>query len=204
MNFTPSSSGGFQRKGERIDLDQLYERRTKDELKKFETYNKILDRIHKRIKTISRKKNADQYIFYNIPEFIFGVPRYDLTDCVHFVASQLQENGFVINITYPNLLFISWQHYIPEYARNAYKQQTGLQIDGFGNIVSSGTNKPVTQANNPTKKNTVSFKDTLRENMGLPTAKRVTTTAKREYKDVNTYRSSGIYDAELLKGIIKK
>ena len=45
------------------------------------------------------------------------------------------ENGFLVKYTYPNLLFISWRHYIPSYKRIEIKKRYGFKIDGFGNLV---------------------------------------------------------------------
>ena len=45
---------------------------------------------------------------------------------------KLTTNGFVIKYTHPNLLFISWKHWIPSYVRTEFKKKTGKNIDGFG------------------------------------------------------------------------
>ena len=39
-----------------------------------------------------------------------------------------------IRYTHPNLLFISWQHWVPDYVRAEIKKKTGMNIDGYGNI----------------------------------------------------------------------
>ena len=42
--------------------------------------------------------------------------------------------------THPNLIFISWGHYIPTYVRNEFKKKTGIAIDEHGNRKEDTTN----------------------------------------------------------------
>ena len=39
-------------------------------------------------------------------------------------TNKLKENGFNIRYTHPNLLFISWKHWIPQYVRTEIKKKT--------------------------------------------------------------------------------
>ena len=53
-----------------------------------------------------------------------------------YVIEKLRENGFIIRYTHPNLLFISWKHWVPSYVRNEdFKKKTGQQVDEYGNLV---------------------------------------------------------------------
>ena len=96
----------------KINLEDLYEKEDKIQLEREKVYNKILSRIHKKIKHTSRSKINEKYCFFLIPEFLMGVPKYDTALCTAFVIEKLKENGFHIKYTHPNLLFISWNHYI--------------------------------------------------------------------------------------------
>ena len=73
-------------------------------------------------------------------EFLVGTPRYDSAACIAYIMDKLLENGFIIKYTHPNLLFISWQHYIPKYKRLDFKKKYGYAIDGFGNYVEDKKN----------------------------------------------------------------
>ena len=109
---------------EKLNLDEVYERTRETCQTKIKTYQKILARIHTRIKAISRQRNNNKFCMFVIPEFILGIPRYDIAECTNYVIEKLTENGFQIKYTYPNLLFISWQHYIPKYQRSEIKKKT--------------------------------------------------------------------------------
>ena len=126
---------------EKISLDELYDRKQEVAQTRINTYKTILSRAHTRIKTTARQKYDEQFCFFVVPEFIIGLPRYDVQTCVSYVTQKLEENGFHIKYTHPNLLFISWKHYIPAYEREAIKTKTGISVDGFGKKVTEETKK---------------------------------------------------------------
>ena len=53
-----------------INLDDLYERKKQYDLNTLSIYNKLLNRIHNRIKTVSRQQINEQYCWYIVPEII--------------------------------------------------------------------------------------------------------------------------------------
>ena len=81
---------------EKINIDDLYERKRQYDLNKLELYNKILNRIHVRIKTTSRQKIDEQFCWFVVPEVIIGVPKYDQGSCIAYLIDKLRENGFNI------------------------------------------------------------------------------------------------------------
>ena len=119
----------------KLNLDDLFEYKKEQDLNTAKTYNTILERVHVNIKRTSRQKNDNQCCWYVIPEFILGVPRYDVRSCIAFIIHELQDNGFKVHYTHPNLIFISWTHWVPDYVRVEYKKQTGVVIDGYGKEV---------------------------------------------------------------------
>jgi len=149
---------------DKINLDQLYDRRREIDILRLQIYQRILQRIHKKIKLTSRLKYNEPYIFYIVPEFVIGVPRYDVKHCTLYVMEKLEQNGFIIKYTHPNMLFISWQHYIPSYQRDIIKNKYGIKIDGFGKKLPES--KPKIIKDKP---------------MNM-------------YKDISSYQSKGIYD----------
>lgn len=121
---------------DKIDIDDLFESQREKNLLTLNVYNKILNKIHLKIKTASRQRICDKIIWYIIPQAIIGVPHYNQTECIAYVMHKLDKNGFVVRYTHPSLLFISWNNYVPSYVRSEIKKKTGNQIDEFGNIVS--------------------------------------------------------------------
>ena len=117
---------------EKINLDELYEKKQEQDKNKLFTYNKILTRIHEKIKLTSRQKCNQQFCWFVVPEIILGVANYDHAGCIAYLVDKLQENNFMVRYTHPNLLLISWIHYVPNYVRTEFKKKTGTAIDEYG------------------------------------------------------------------------
>lgn len=131
----------------KINIDELYEKRQKRDLKQISIFNKILNRIHKRIQhTAKNKNNSDNFVWFNVPEYLVGEPIYDKGECTGYLVSQLEHNGFHVQYVHPNTLFVSWHNWVPSYVRNEIKKKMGVIIDEKGNIVESdGEPKPTQQ-----------------------------------------------------------
>ena len=139
---------------ETINMDELYERKKESDILKLSTYKKILSRIHNRIKVTARQSKNIEYCWFTVPEMIFGAPKYDQGSCIAYVMTNLQENGFTVTYIHPNLLFISWNHWVPDYVRNEIKNKTGVAVDGYGNVIPKKENKKEIEENKKKKINT--------------------------------------------------
>jgi hypothetical protein len=132
VKFTRFDDEDVQQLG--VDLDELYEKqRIRDELKT-ETFQKILKRIYLKIKHVAKVAGIT-HLFYQIPEYLVGNPRYDYNECVQYIQNKLDDNQFKTKFIKPNIMFITWSHYIPQHQRTLYKMKTGISIDGFGNVI---------------------------------------------------------------------
>ena len=90
-----------------LNIDDLYQIKNDKQLRRLEQFDEILRKVHTRIKTTSM--NDKMYCFYQIPEFIIGVPLYDVNDLKQYIMNSLKKNGFGILYVDPNWLFISWE-----------------------------------------------------------------------------------------------
>ena len=122
---------------DKISLDSLYDRKREVDNHRLETYNKILKRIHQKIIYTSKHRYNEPFLFYVVPEFMIGVPRYNVTHCTIYIIEKLEKNNFIVKYTHPNMLFISWNHYVPNYKRKEIKNKYGIEIDGFGQEIHS-------------------------------------------------------------------
>lgn len=119
----------------KVNIDELYERNQRRDQRQLSVFNKILNRINKRIQTTSQMKRNDKYIWYDVPAFIFGEPIYDQTDCIAYVVTKLADNGFFIKYINPGKLFISWENWVPSYTRQEIRKKTGYILDEKGNVI---------------------------------------------------------------------
>jgi hypothetical protein len=186
--FTLDNINNFS---EKINLDELYEKKKQSDLHKLDLYNKILNRIHVKIKTISRQKIDEQFCWFVVPEVIIGVPKYDQGDCIGYLFNKLKDNGFAVKYYHPNTLFICWNHFVPSYVRTELKKKTGIVIDEYGNKINEEKSDIV-------KKETT---DNFILNNGKPQI-----VNDKKYTPINTYKPTGnfIYNKEQLSSLEKK
>ena len=117
---------------EKLNIDELYERKRVYDLNQLGLYNKLLNRIHVRIKITAKQKMDEQFCWFVVPEIMIGVPKYDQTSCIAYLIDKLKENKFNVRYIHPNTLMISWNHWVPTYVRNEIKSKTGVILDEFG------------------------------------------------------------------------
>lgn len=177
---------------EQLNLDELYERKREIQEQKEMIYKRILSRILKKIKMTARLKHEEQFCFYVVPEVIIGFPRYDIQSCISYIIEKLNENKLYVKYTHPNMLFISWQHYIPSYERNEIKKKTGVEVDGFGNVVKDDEYDEHTKV----------FDDLTRKNTLMNSNDK--NKPKVEFKKTSSYTPLGIYNEEMLRHINDK
>ena len=184
---------------EKLNIDDLYEKKRQQDLSKLALFNKILNRIHVKIKTISRQKVDEQFCWFLVPETIIGVPRYDQASCIAYLIDKLKENGFNLRYIHPNMLFISWNHFIPSYVRTEFKKKTGIVVNEFGQKLDEENpdNETKSITNEPTNPNDYMLNMKNQDNMDKNKSQ------KKEYTPIKSYKPSGnlIYDDELLNKI---
>jgi len=184
---------------EKLNIDELYEKKRQRDLNQLALFNKILNRIHITIKTASRQKIDFQSCWYLIPETIIGVPKYDQAACIAYVIDKLKSNGFNVRYIHPNTLFISWNHFVPSYVRTELKKKTGIVINEFGQKIDETPdeeNSIKTISNDPNEILLSSKQD----------PNQINKQPKKEYTPIQSYKPSGnlIYDDDLLNKITTK
>ena len=180
---------------EKISIDELYEKKRQQDLSKLALFNKILNRIHVRIKTASRQKVDENFCWYIVPETMIGVPKYDQAACIAYIMDKLKTNGFNVRYIHPNLLFISWQHWVPDYVRTELKKKTGIVVNEYGQRIieenDEDGNKVITNAPSDPNDYMLNRQDPNQKGNKQP---------KKEYTPIKSYKPSGnlIYDNDLL------
>jgi hypothetical protein len=192
--FTLENVEGFSQK---LNIDELYEKKRQQDVNKLELFNKILNRIHVRIKTISAQRINNQICFFQVPEMIIGVPRFDQGACIAYLMSSLKTNGFQVRYVHPNLLIISWAHWVPGYVREEIKKKTGIVLNEYGEKVPEeieDEHKPANPNEYLLKQEPSSGSDGKAKG------------PKKEYTPIKSYKPSGnlVYDDELLSKIEDK
>jgi len=180
--------------GSKINIDDLYEKRQRRELKQLSIFNKILRRIHKRINhTAKSKKVEENNIWFAVPEYLVGEPIYDKGDCIGYVVSQLEKNGFYVKYVHPNTLFISWHNWVPSYVRSEIKKRLGVVLDEKGNIIDKIEQTDSVNANNIILNN-------------QETGDNKTIKNGKEYSSIKDYKPTGnlVYGEDMMNKLEKK
>jgi hypothetical protein len=169
----------------KINIDDLYENKKKRDLKQISIFNKILNRVQKRIELTARNKRNDMHIWFVIPEYIFGEPIYDKADCIAYIITKLESDKFHIRYVHPNTLFVSWEHWVPSYVRSEFKKKTGLIMDEHGQVVDK---------DDPEEKDSKLISD------------KTPGKTQKEYTPIGKYKPTGnlVYNPEIFEKIEKK
>tara|TARA_B100001093_G_scaffold493158_1_gene535030 strand:- start:472 stop:984 length:513 start_codon:yes stop_codon:yes gene_type:complete len=116
-----------------LNIDELYEKKKEVDTNRVMLYNKLLTKVHQKIKISSRQRYDNEFCYFVMPEILIGYPNYNFQECLLYILNQLQEDGFLTKYVHPNLILISWRHWIPQHVREEIKKKTGKTVDKFGN-----------------------------------------------------------------------
>ena len=89
-----------------LDMNSLFETTNHKTLRRLETYDKVLQQCHIRIKYYSTFEKTT--CFFGIPEFVIGVPLFDVQELRKYIMNSLEKNGFKLMYLHPNWLMIDW------------------------------------------------------------------------------------------------
>jgi hypothetical protein len=186
----------FDEFSEKINIDDLYEKKRQNDVNKLELFKKILNRIHVRIKTTARQNVNEKFCWFVVPEVIIGVPRYDQAGCIAYVMDTLQTNGFQVRYFHPNTIFISWNHWVPSYVRNEIKKKTGIVVNEYGEKIVDKDDQ-----DNDSDEDYEQDNDSKQNSQNLQQIKN-----SKKYTPINSYKPSGklVYSEDLLNKIENK
>jgi len=177
---------------EKINIDELYEKKRLLDVSKLELFKKILNRIHVRIKTTARQNIDDKFCWFVVPEVIIGIPKYDQAACIAYIMDTLQTNGFQVRYFHPNTIFISWNHWVPSYVRTEIKKKTGIVINEYGEKIKDEKEEDEDEYN---------LEDPNARSADIQQLKN-----SKKYTPINSYKPSGklVYSEDLLNKIETK
>ncbi len=89
-----------------FSVTDIHQKQRQKDLRRLHVYKSILGKVYKKIK--SSASNEESYCFYEVPEYIYGTPLYNMKDCVIFILNNLHEKGFSAKYVDPFLVFVCW------------------------------------------------------------------------------------------------
>jgi hypothetical protein len=98
-----------------LNPSSLYSEEARRDATRIRIYNSVLQQIYNKIKAIARVPGNEKCLWYVVPEFIPGTPRFDVRDCIVYLVWNLRNVGYQVEYTHPNLMFINWRNHDDKY-----------------------------------------------------------------------------------------
>jgi len=89
-----------------FSVNDLHKKEVERNQNRKKIYNIIGEKCFKKIKDTSLTE--EKVCFFKLPEYIPGLPIYNMTECVLFLLDILKEKGFKARYVDPYMIFISW------------------------------------------------------------------------------------------------
>jgi hypothetical protein len=116
-----------------LNINQLHKEIEKREKRKNKVYQTILEKVNYRI-ILTNQKSKDCMCLFVVPTLLFGVPLYNMTNCIIYIMEDLIDKGFKVNYTDPNLLTISWKEK-PKHIENREESVGLLDANLYNNSI---------------------------------------------------------------------
>jgi hypothetical protein len=108
----------------RLSIYDLHDEINRKKEVREKVYEKILEICYNKIRSASKKEMYK--VYFDVPEFVIGLPVYKLNDCIQYVMNNLRSNNFIVEYYFPKILYISWD--FEEINKESYKQTIDKQI----------------------------------------------------------------------------
>lgn len=130
------------------EIKSMHEKKYKVKL---DTFEKILQRVYNRIRK-AVQKNLNN-IYYEVPNFILGIPTYNLNECVSYILYKLDQQGYKVIFRKPNHLQIMWiletpekiirrvEHNVPALLDANTQKNNNISFSNFSSKSSYNTNR---------------------------------------------------------------
>jgi len=116
----------------RLTPASLFTKQAESDTLRLRAYNRILSAVHGRIKLVAARPTSEQMCHYDFPEWVPGCPRFEVKDCILFVAAILRQEGFTIIYMSPNRLLISWKDQAMRYFQEESPIRQAIESAGRG------------------------------------------------------------------------
>jgi len=89
-----------------LNIYELQKEISKKKERRTRSFDKVLEICHNKIKEASKKELTN--IYFDVPEYVIGLPMYNLSNCIEHIVRCLKENGFHVQYYFPKYIYISW------------------------------------------------------------------------------------------------
>lgn len=90
-----------------VKVSDLLKEQDEKRKQKEKTFKKIYKIVEKKI--IIANTGGNSQMWFEIPEFILGVPVYKVLECKDYLIKKLENDGFKVTFYEPNNLYVDWK-----------------------------------------------------------------------------------------------
>ena len=105
--------GNYGRNKNTFSVNDIQKNQREKEKKRMDIYERILIRCLEKIKASSAHEVT--FCFFEMPEYIPGMPLYNMTECLMFILNTLKDKGFNARYVDPFMIYITWNLAKPNY-----------------------------------------------------------------------------------------
>lgn len=193
-----------------LNINKLRNEVEERENKKYKTFETVLEMCYKKILNIN-KQNNDYNCTFIVPNVVFGLPLYNVNECVRFIMDKLVEKGFEIYFAPPTTINIYWtpKNYNKSKTYNTHnitKTLTDIpnsnQVSDYYNSLQPQTQLMIKYTGNSNGNVSDSYYNYDNTNNNYKTIKTKKTNNKNiDYKPIDDYKNTQntIYDIDDLE-----
>lgn len=89
-----------------LNIFELHNSISRKKQLRINVFEKILSKCHIKIKNAATKELYT--CIYEVPEYVVGLPLFNINDCIDYLMNQLKDNGFKVELIFPKSLVIDW------------------------------------------------------------------------------------------------
>ena len=89
-----------------ITVSDILNNKKKRDARRHEVFDLLLERCCKKISAADAIRQM--YCIFDVPDFVFGYPLYNLNECMGYLLQELTKRGFQVQYMFPRTLIISW------------------------------------------------------------------------------------------------
>ena len=89
-----------------LDIVDVYKNITDRQKRRKEAFKCVLRMCEKQVKNVSDMDGVR--CLFVVPEFIWGMPLYNVSECTAYVKTQVENAGFNVAFYFPRALLVSW------------------------------------------------------------------------------------------------
>lgn len=95
--------------------------------KRHKTYETIYEKITGKIKfTNSNTQNC--YCIYQFNQLEYGIPSYDINECMSYVSEKLRKNHFKVGVIGQNRIMVSWLHILEQQTKREREMNANISL----------------------------------------------------------------------------